>query len=54
MKRNTNFKHVSSREAKKAAIEDMRRDSINYSILYNQGRIFNQPFLVVRTGLLGL
>ena len=54
MKRVTNFKHLSSKAAKRAAIEDMKKDEINHSVLYNQHRILNQPILAFRVGLLGL
>jgi len=54
MKRHTNFKHLSSKEAKQAAIEDMKKDKINSNILNYQSAILNQPILAFRVGLLGL
>jgi len=53
MKRKTNFTKLSSREAREAAIEDMKKEGINNSVLNLQSRILNQPTLTIRAGLFG-
>lgn len=54
MRGKTNFGHVSSREAKQAAINDMKKAEINTSVFSLQSRILSQPTLTIRAGLFGI
>ena len=53
MKRKTNFEHVSTKEAKNAAIADMKSEGVKYYTI-TDSRILHQPNVTYRMGLLGL
>ena len=50
----TNFRRLSSKAAKEAALNDMKKENINYSHIQNQALILKQPIVTYRMGLFGL
>lgn len=54
MRGKTKFTKISSREAKQAAFEDMKKEGIRSSVLNHQSSIFSQPTLTIRAGLFGI
>ena len=51
-KRATNFKHVSTKDAKEIAINDMKQNGEKV-LLSVQHHILNQPLITYRCGLFG-
>ena len=50
----TNFRRLSNKEAKEAALNDMKKENVNHFYIQNQSLILNQPVITYRMGLFGL
>lgn len=50
----TNFRKISNKAAMQAALKDMKEEKINYSLIWNQSLILEQPVITTRMGLFGL
>ena len=53
MKKEHRFGHISTKAAKQAAMDDMKKEKMNASIVYLQHLVLNQPVITYRCGLFG-